>query len=94
MEDICALWIESLQAAYSLARGERRNQLAGRYMKSRDERGLHPYSFVWGQIRTLEGLEPVLASEDLAIDPVTLKKVAYQDAEAEFRAEILAEVAA
>jgi hypothetical protein len=38
--EITDLWIESLQAAYGLARGERLNELNGRYVKSRDDRGL------------------------------------------------------
>jgi hypothetical protein len=88
--EITDLWIESLQAAYSLARGERLNELNGRYTKSRDERGLHGYSYVWGQVRALEGLEPVLANEDVTTDPIALRKAAHADAEAEFRAEILA----
>jgi hypothetical protein len=89
--DVIDLWIESLQAAYSLAKGERRNELAGRYVKSRDDTGLHPYSFVWGQVRALEGLEPVLANEDVTTSPGALRRAAAADAEAEFRAEILAE---
>jgi predicted metal-dependent hydrolase len=83
-------WIEMLQAAYGLAKGERRNELAGRYVKSRDDRGLVPYSYIWGAIRALEGLEPVLANEDVTTDPIALRKAAHADADAEFRAEILA----
>lgn len=93
MSEVVDAWVESLQSAYGLAKGERRNELAGRYVKSRDGRGLHPYSYVWGAIRALEGLEPDLANEDVTTDAVTMRKLAHADADAEFRAEILAEVA-
>jgi hypothetical protein len=91
--DVTELWVESLQAAYGLAKGERRNELAGNYVKSRDARGLHPYSYAFGQVKALEGLDSVLQDEMVSADPIALRKAAHADADAEFRAEILAEAA-
>lgn len=85
---ISDLWLESLHEAYYLHRGERLNELHGVRVKRFDERGLHPESVVWGGILKLEALCPDLAGA--GADPVLMRSEAHRDAEAMFKAEILA----
>lgn len=52
-----ALWTELVHEAYQLAYGERLAELNGRRPRTFDDRGLHPYSEVWGRIGLLTGGE-------------------------------------
>ncbi len=80
-------WVEALETAYGLARGERLAEIRGdRRVKRFDSRGLHPYSEAWGRILSLEGLDPELAAlrdlgGDVACEPGTLRHAAHRDAE-------------
>lgn len=84
-----ALWEQALQIAYSTAKAARGAELRGdRRVKSFDGRGVHVYSQEWGRIFACEDLMPALGSfryED-DVDPVTLRRHAERDAEAEFEA--------
>jgi hypothetical protein len=80
-------WCAALQAAYSLARGERLNVLQNRHVKRFDARGLHPYSEVWGRIRALEALLPTLMLAEA--DPIALRRAAESDAAEQFASELL-----
>jgi hypothetical protein len=75
-------WAEALRAAYAVAKGERAAVLRGRYLKSRDDRGMHPFSHECGRIAALEGLEPALALA--GFNPVELRRAAEADAYDEF----------
>jgi hypothetical protein len=86
---LCGLWVEGLQSAYGLARGERSNELEGKYVPRFDGRGLHPYSHVVGQVQTCEVLLSELSFAQF--DPVTLRRLAREDADELFRQGILEE---
>lgn len=88
-EAVVSLWVESLQSAYSLARGERLNDLRGTKGRFLDARGLHPFSAIWGRVEAAQALCPDLNAEGLATSPHALWKAGREDADAEFRAEIL-----
>ena len=79
-------WCELVREAYLLARARRLHELRGKYVKTFDGRGLHPYSVVWGQILLLmpEGLEADCS-------PNELDKAAREEADEIFRAQLLEE---
>ena len=66
--------------AYRLAHGERINELIGKHVRTFDERGLHPYSEIWGQINMLAAHPEVHArlseidSEDVP-SPAALRRL-------------------
>lgn len=82
MTAVTDLWMTALQSAWGLARGERLNELdpEGRVRRF-DERGLHPYSHVVGQVHACQELVPVL--REAQFDPVefrrTARSVAYEE---------------
>lgn len=86
---VFALWEQALQIAYSTAKAARLAELRGdRRVKSFDGRGVHVYSQEWGRIFACEDLMPSLGHfryED-DVDPLTLRRHAERDAEAEFEA--------
>lgn len=90
-------WIAELRHAYRLAKGERAAELrAGKRPKLLDDRGLHPYSEVWGRIIMLEGSAEIAdvianAPELFECSPSSLRRVAHQDAHEEFVREIRGE---
>jgi hypothetical protein len=71
-------WVEALTAAWSVARGARSAELHGQYVKSRDARGLHPYSVEVGRVLALQELEPALSAA--GFDPVLMRREAESDA--------------
>lgn len=75
---------EKLMEAYRLARGERLAELHGRRPRLLDDRGIHPYSYVWGHVDALGG-------SHTGISPEALRRDAREDAEAAFRREVIAE---
>lgn len=81
-------WVEALEEAWMLAKGERGNELRGRYVKRFDDRGLHPLSECWGRIHGLEAACPWLADirslGESACEPVFLRREAAREAEREF----------
>lgn len=80
-------WVEALQRAYTLARAERLNEMRGKYVRRFDAMGIHPESEAWGHIHLAENLDETLAAVGCA--PEALRQAAREDAEAEFRAEIV-----
>jgi hypothetical protein len=94
--DVTESWLEAIRDAYMLARGERYGEMSGKRAKRFDERGLHPYSLAWGRIYALEDLHPELRGARLSdpmCDPVSLRRIAQEDAEGAFRDELLSRVA-
>lgn len=86
------LWLRSVRAAYKLAHRQRLAQLRGKRVKSFDDRGLHPYSEMWGRI--------ILAESDSAVgkaiacgyfpplSPESLRRMAEDDAYRDFITEL------
>lgn len=87
-------WMAMVEQAFALARGERLAILNGRRSRTFDDRGLHPYSEVWGKIDAFTS-EPIAAwlqeggRELTAITPPQLRAIAYAAADDEFRAALL-----
>jgi hypothetical protein len=64
MQEPLEAWQDAVSQAWILAYGERKNELNDeRRARLLDDRGLHPYSEVWGRIHYLEGV-PGVAIED------------------------------
>ena len=88
------IWLSYLTDAYRVSRGERLGELRGKRSKLLDARGLHPLSEAWGGAHALERVLPWLgelrAGDGGEVDchPVTLRRIAYQDAEAAFAEEL------
>lgn len=89
---ICALWIEGLEAAYMLARGERLNELRGTKQRFLDARGIHPFSEAWGLVEAAQHLCPDLGADGVATSPHALWRAARADADDEFREEIVGQM--
>lgn len=75
--------MRELRAAYSLAYHQRYGELrAGRRTKTFDDRGIHPYSEVWGRISVFlahaEG--HWMVEQFLEVTPYQLTRMAEQDA--------------
>lgn len=93
---VVALWVESLQECWHLARGERAGELRGAHSKLLDARGMHPYSEAWGRVKAAERLLPDLAvvrvgTGPAPCEPVTLRRLAAQQAQEDFAAEVIAQ---
>ena len=79
----------ALRHAYRMAHGERINELIGRRVRTFDERGLHPYSEIWGQINMLAAHPEVharlseLDSGDVPT-PAHMRRLAHEEADADF----------
>ena len=64
MQEPLEAWQDAVSQAWMLAYGERKNELNDeRRARLLDDRGLHPYSEVWGRILYLEGV-PGVAIDD------------------------------
>lgn len=89
-------WLAAVRQAYKLARGARLNVLRRGSHKSFDERGLHPYSEVWGVINCLttdavvDWLQSRPESSIAQMTPHRLRRVAEDDADAAFARELRA----
>ena len=79
-------WVEALQAAYSIARGERLATLKGKRPRAFDVRGLHPFSEEVGRVFACESLAPELRFA--GFDHHLLRATAEQDAMELFLADI------
>lgn len=75
---------EKIREAYQIARGERLAELRGHRPRLLDDRGIHPYSYLWGQIDLLGGSE-------LAHSPEALRRDARAEADEAFRQEVIEE---
>ena len=89
---VTTLWVESLQSSYSLAYGERMNDLHGVYVRRYDDQGLHPFSTAWGAVKACEALCPELNVEGVATSAHALRKAAHADADRAFREEIVGQL--
>ena len=87
MSAVVDAWVEALAAAWSVQRAERTHLLRGRYVKSRDARGLHPYSVEVGRVLALQELEPALS--EAGFDPVLMRREAEEHAYECFVAELM-----
>lgn len=88
-------WTDALFMAWQHARSARARELRGdRSVKFTDDRGLHPYSIEWGAVYALEAGRPWLQDARLhggpPADPVTMRRLAAAEAEADFAASLAA----
>lgn len=94
-------WSEKLREAYLLARGERLAELRGHRPRLLDERGIHPYSYAWGQVDmlTTDELATWLGESQfeyaglpvLTLSPSALRRAAREEAESIYRAQVIDE---
>lgn len=82
MASLADYWLDSLQAAYRYARGERAAELRDSYVARFDGRRLHPFSVECGRVEALQDVEPVL--REAGFDPVMFRLEAREDARREF----------
>lgn len=96
--DAFAYWAASLEHAYRVLKGSRSHQLRGTKPRDWDSEGLHAVSAAMGRARAMEVLMPELAflwhiggETPSEFKPAVrlLEKAAREDADREFRAEIL-----
>lgn len=86
--------LAEFRAAYQLAYHQRYGELrAGRRTKTFDDRGLHPYSEIWGRISVLISEEDSRETTQmvpalLEVTPNQLQRMAEQDAHAQLLNEI------
>lgn len=87
--DAWASFQTALRHAHRIAHGERMNELIGKRVRTFDERGLHPYSEIWGQINMLAAHPEVharlaeLDSEEVPT-PAHMRRLAHEEADADF----------
>jgi hypothetical protein len=87
-DKLARAWVESLEEAYFLARGQARAALHGRQQSQFDKTGIHLFSRACGNaslIQHLLHLDPVLCRWT----PTLIKIRAQQDAQEEYREEVL-----
>ena len=87
-ESLYNCWVEAINAAWMYARGERLGELRGKRVQRFDPQGVHPYSLEWGRIMAYEVLDLSLMELRFCgepnLTPISMKKLAYEDAEEEF----------
>ena len=90
---ISAKRAELLREAFLFARGERLAVLRGTRLRRYDGRGLHLYSFIWGEIQALDDLVPPdedrEKSDGFPGDPLRMMRVATEAADLIFAREII-----
>lgn len=87
-------FIAAVEQAYQLAKSERLAEMKGRRQRTFDDRGLHPYSEVWGYIGAATSTEIAdwqsACGRGLgAISPTIIRDAARRDAAREFVHEII-----
>ena len=87
-QHIYECWVDALQHAYKYAKADRLATLRRRSLTRFDGRGLHRFSEECGRIGMCEHLLPVLG--EAGFDPLILRGAAVDDADEEYRAELVA----